>query len=347
MSTETIEQLDFEKLVINESSIYSEGGSLFFVAEALTDHFVPQDVMERDAWTFKGKELRFRHEQPEKNVNSLIGHIHDSWFEDGKIKQLAEVWGYREDLKKLQNEIKSGKMSISAGYKKTKSDDGDIIGIYGRELSVTPFPKCTQELGCSIVNVIEQNEDENTMGENEESDRQSRLEESVIAQNEERGERIVELESTIEAMEERIQTANETISEQSEKIENLETELAKAKETIKLNESLPIRQEIVTLLEITDEEEKKKKLDELLELNEKQLKSKKEDLVRAIKIAQKRSRSSPITGEGIEENDIDKLSPEEMALRMNPNLKKFMKKGNQPNPAPRGYDNQGDVPFIS
>lgn len=348
-------------IVVNESTIKTKGDSLFFVSEILTKDFAPIDVLKKDAWTFKGKEMRFRHQIPEQDVNALVGHIHDAWFDekDNKIKTLSEVWGTKPSLKKLQQQVKKKELSISAGYKKTSDEKGNVVGIYGRELSLTPSPKCTKEMGCKIATII-QNELNEPMpkedGEYTVKEVIEKLEATVIKQNSERGEKIVTLEATIDAMEKRLHDANELLSEVTEQNEKLEKENNSLKGQVAGANTLAIRQEIITLEEITDEDAKKKEMEELLQFNEAQLNSTKERLLRAKKIAVKVNKEKPvISQDGIEQNSgefdqLDKMSPEELALRVNPQLGSYIKaiKGN-PTPPP-GYNSNGkdgDVPMIS
>lgn len=356
------EIITIDNIEINESTVKTKGDSLFFVADILTTDFAPVDVMKRDAWTFKGKEMRFRHQIPEQDVDALVGHIHDAWFDekDSKIKTLNEVWGNKPSLKKLQQQVKKKELSISAGYKKTSDEKQNIVGIYGRELSLTPSPKCTKEMGCKIATII-QNELNKPMAEKEGEytvkDVIEKLEATVIKQNTERGEKIVTLEATIDAMEKRLHDANELLSEVIEQNEKLEKENKSLKSEKVGFSTLPLRQEIVGLEDITDEDAKKKEMEELLQMNEAQLTGLKERILRAKKIAVKVNKEKPVVnGEGIEQNsntefdNLDKMTPEQLAMRVNPQLGNYIKAIKGIPSAPPGFNSSGkdgDVPMIN
>jgi len=343
-----------EGIEVNQDSIYNKGKSLFFVADILSKSFVSKDIMKRDAWTFTGKELRFRHKLPELEVDALIGHIHKSWFDPKTetIKTLSEVWDYKDSLIELQDQVKNGNLSISAGYKKTLDEQNkEVIGIYGRELSLTPSPKCTKEMGCKIDAII-QNEMK-VMTNIEEV--MEKLEKTVISQNKERGERIVELETTVQAMETRIKDANEIMAEQHDKIEKLEKENAAVKSENVNAKTVSLRQEIVTLEGILDPEAAKKEMDELITMNEAQLNGLKSRIERAKKIAINTSKPAPIVGEEMQknENELDKLTPEQLSAKLNPELAKLIQRNqagrglSQSAPAGMDHHDGKEVPMIN
>jgi len=364
MSQTVTEQIaeEYISLSVKTEDVYSQGGSLFFVAKALVEAFVPVEVMEQYAWTGKGKEARWRHELPEDDVNVLIGHMHDCWFEDGGVKAFVEIWGYKESLKEKQAKIESGEFSVSLGFKKTYDEANEnIVGIYIREISLTPTPQCTLELGCSIESIIaleETDEVENTMPDNNEMI--ELLQKTVISENttlkalsNERLEQITTLEATVSAMEERIVSSNSIISEQGEKITTLEKQVDEAESKLGQSVTTGIRNEIIALLEITDEKAKEAEFEELSQLSIEQLKREKKRIERITTLTQKKAKKTlgqqPIFSSDLENSEeeiseLDKLTPEQLAAKVNPEFAQYLKKRNA---TPAGFDvKDGNVPMI-
>jgi len=337
------ERISFEILEINDTDVYRQGGSLFITATALTEDFVPLEVMKRDAWYGKGKEVRFRHGIPELDLSALIGHIHDVGVTNDTLKVVAEIWGYNDELKDLQPQVIAGELSISLGYKKTMDDAGNVVGYYIRELSLTPSPKCSPEMGCGIDSYLPATQSMLVQNEMSASEMLEKLEKTLGSQNRERGERIVELEATIEALDSRLSQSNDVIKQLKEKNESLEqqiVELGKEKEQAK---TLSIRKEIIALQEITDEEAVKAEMEELASLSEDELTKTRDRITRALKIAQKKGRSPPVlAGERSVENEDDE-TPEEFALKHNPNLRELMKRNGMTH-SPPGYGASEDAP---
>lgn len=322
---------------IQSSKISEENGSLFVIAAGLTTEFVPLEVMEQCHDTFDNKEVRFRHRLPEENVKDLIGHIHETWVENEKIMFLFEVWGHRDDLKEIQEKIKNNEYSISAGYKKTV-DNGVIVDIYGRELSVTPFPKCSAESGCGITTIVQNEKDDKKMANTEELYQE--LEKTIKKQNSERGEKIIELEATIEVLEDKVLSSNQKITELNEENESLKEKITELETQIVDGETASLRQKIVELEGIKDKEAVQKELEDLKSFSKVQLESQIVRLERAIQINAIGDRQQPVfrqDTEGVDENEDD--DPVAFALKMNPNLKNEV-------PMPKGFNTEGKVPLL-
>jgi len=361
MSLSPLEQIATEEnatFSVQTDNVYSEGGSLYFVADALTEAFVPVDIMQKYAWTGKGKEARWRHEVPEKDINVLIGHIHECWFENNKIKIFVEIWGYKDDLKAIQEQIANGTFSISLGFKKSHDDNGNLIAIYIREVSITPTPQCTSELGCGISTII-QLEERETM----DKETLALLEKTIISENTTlkksakiQDENILTLETTVKAMEDTIQNTNKVVAEQNEELEKLKAENAELQKKADSAETFSIREEIVGLENIADEKAKEAELEELAQYELPELKKMRDRIKRAIEIAQKSSKKPPVLGEEVEqyEDGIDleektkHMTPEEFAANMNPELSEYMSKLSKNPAAPKGFGVKAtdDVPMI-
>ena len=159
------------------------------------------------------------------------------------------------------------------------------------------------------------------------------LERTVGKQNDERGERIVELESTIETMSDSLTTQNETIAKQTETIEELQKKVTEVEKTSLIATTEPLREQIIALEKISDEEAKKESMEELSSFNKEQLEQILAKLKRVVKISTKtsKSRDIPFLGDSIEQHEdqdalIDKLTPEQLAAGLVPDLKQYLKK---------------------
>lgn len=353
------------KLKVNADAMIIKEGSLIFTADALTNAFVPKEIMKKDAWTFTGKEVRVSHKLPENDIANLVGHVHKAWFdaESGKLKTKNEIWGHREDLKVLQDQIKNDNTSISVQFIKRTNDEGEITSIYGRELSMTPNPKCTPELGCGIDNSsiiqYEKEEEKNMPNEKEILDRLEKsyqerfvtLEDAnkvLTAGFKERGAQIVTLETTITALEDRSASQNEIIKETSDKLSALQTEHdTMLKDNVNIG-TLEVRKEIVKLSNITDEKAATAELEKLTKYEKPDLEEQLERLQRVLKITKKTANKQvPALGEETVTNENE--SAENFAARMNPGLADFLKreKAGRGNP-PIGYQHVegNDVKFV-
>lgn len=327
---------------ITKDSYYSQS-SIFFVCKALVNELVPSEVIKQYSWSFTNKEMRWRHSSPDKNIDMLIGHIWDSWTENGELMLLCEVWGYdiRPELKDVQNAVLNGSLSISVGFKTTHNKNQEIIAIYGREVSLTPVPACTPDMGCGILEVstsLENNSGEimsesnkmydlfqNLIKENKEI--MSKLESGVIAHNELLKEQNIELEGNVEVLSNRIKELNQIVAEQNQTLEKNDEELKSVKSDLETSKTLKIREDIVSLERITEENAKKERIEFLKKFSIEDLEDRKQSLERAIKINKKVQKSknnrpeisNELEGEGEIKPEEDPVS---YALKMNPDLKK-------------------------
>jgi hypothetical protein len=335
--------------------------SILVSAVGLVEKFVPLSVMEKTYETYRNKEVRFDHELPEKNVKNLIGHIHDVFMENNAINYVFEVWGYREDLKEIQDAIMNNKMSISAGYKVTKNSDGDIIDMYGRELSVTPMPRCTAEDGCGITSaiVMNNNPSENNMTDDEKNaESLVILKETLIKQNESQGKEIVALNETINGLNAKFAESNETIDELSKKNELLQDEITVLKKQVEESVTLSLRKEYVQLLGITDEKAVNEKLEKLKKYEAEDLQEFIDDLSATAKRTEKITRTTgsnaPVTkstGEQITENSVQNMSGDQLTASLYPDLaekiaKNSKSKGRVPYPFGMDIGENDPVPVV-
>jgi len=358
------EELIFNKIEIKdikpgETPEQVDKKSILIVAKGLTEKFVPLNVMNRDNWTFKGKESRFNHNLPENNIKDLVGHVHDAYMEDNVLNFIIEVWGYREDLKQLQDDIKNGKMSVSAGFKATKNEKGEIIEIYGREVSITPIPRCTAEDGCGIEASIVMNSNnlsEKNMPNEKELEKLEVLSKTLERENGDLREKNTELNEVITGLNEKFKEVNSQLSEKNKIIKSLSEENKQLKSEKEELSTLSIRTKIVDLLGITDEKARKEKLEKLSKRPVEILTEDLEDLSRAKKISEKTARSSgtvrPVVkdenNEGIEENALSKATPEELTASLYPDIKEKLIRQSRNAPQMPGFDvKEGDkIPMM-
>jgi hypothetical protein len=323
---------------------YYSKDSIYFTCKALVNDIVPSAVISEYYWTFEGKELRWRHESPDENIDMLIGHVHKSWVENGELYLMAEVWGYdlRPELANVREAVSTGLLSISVGMKETYGDNSELIAIYGRELSLTPNPACTADMGCGILEVIATFE----KGERKSmpDDKAIEILQKQIAANEEliknleKGaqatnkvvmEQNVELEKTVQILSDKVKAANKTIGEQNIQLEDYKKENAELKKNAEKSKTLEVRKSIVNHLKLTEEKAVSEKLAELEQYDEKLLNQMDGDFKRISEINEKAGRSKgnrPEIKNDLQNNDDPiadtNLSDVEYALKMNPSLAK-------------------------
>jgi len=295
---------------------YNKDGSLLIIAEALSTEFVPADVMKEYAHTFEGKELRWRHKLPELDVNAGVGHVHKAEVVNDKLILTAEVWNYKErpELAEIHQQIKDGELSISCGFKATRNETGEIIAIYGRELSLTPDPACTPEKGCGIIQYIQLEKGATNMPDENEK-LLNYVKETVAKFEKTQGDQITTLEKLVEAKDKEMKLMKATmeqlekrnndnlsiISQQQEKI-NQNDELIKGLEKKAAGaETLSLRQEIIKLEGISEPEAVKAEMEDLASLSLEQLEKMKVRFERVNKFGNKTdpNRQTPQFG-GIE-----------------------------------------------
>jgi hypothetical protein len=310
-----------ESAVINSENVYREGGSLFFTAKVLDEEWAPSEVQRDYAWTGKGKELRYRHESPESNINALVGHMHDVWYENGELHAFVELWGYKPELRELQKQVMRGELSVSLGYKKTRDADDNIVGIYIRELSLTPSPRCETCVIDSYMRNEKPREVQPTVGTRQTSSSIELLEKTLMRQIEDKEHRIAEMDEVVIELESKISEGNKVNSKLKEKNQELEARIRELEEANQQNETLALRTRIVDeLLKISDAEARKEKLEALSKHTTEELEERIEELERALSIASKTNRGTPVLGQQAsisEDNHENEESPENFAMRLN------------------------------
>ncbi|MHA1368140.1 MAG: hypothetical protein ACTSRA_00305 [Promethearchaeota archaeon] len=145
------------------TSLERKGNSLIFETVTLTDKYVPTNVLKENYNTIENKEMRWRHLPPEENASSFIGVVKNARLEEitdksgDKVTALItknEIFGNTKSQKKAQSLIEKcyengeGVCGVSAGFVKLSDDDGNVVGMHIRELSLTPRPKCKE---CGVL----------------------------------------------------------------------------------------------------------------------------------------------------------------------------------------------------
>jgi TolA-binding protein len=336
------EELIFNKIEISkvkpaETPEQIDKKSILIVCKGLTEKFVPLSVLERDHWTFKGKESRYDHKLPENNIKDLVGHVHEAYMENNILNYIIEIWGYREDLKQLQDDIKKGKMSISAGFKATKNKENEIIEIYGREVSITPTPRCTAEDGCGITTTLVMNSNnlsEKNMAEVNNAEAIVILKETLERENKDLRKKTGELDEVITGLNTKFAELNEQLSQKDSQIKSLTEEIKTLKDVKEELETLSLRKEYVEKLGITDADAVKKKLEWAKKFDPEDLTEMIKDLSDSNKRTEKVTKSNttgrPVVkddnNEGIEENALANASDMEVTASLYPDLKERLVK---------------------
>lgn len=161
--------IEFEQDVANDQllDIWTEGDNLVFKSLSLTDKYVPENILSKNAWSIENKEIRYRHKPPEELASSFMGYVRSYLYEDvvdskgDKRKGLITenvILGNTAAQKKAQDAVKEcyaskgerGLCGVSVGFVKLSDDKGNTVGMHLRELSLTPRPKCHE---CGAVTI--------------------------------------------------------------------------------------------------------------------------------------------------------------------------------------------------
>jgi len=125
---------------------------------ALTSDYLDASAILKYGDTLAGKELRWRHKKLEEEPEAFLGFVESvdiEQMEDGKVLLWASVVIFQDTeqqdmvIKEIKESVKDEKpIGDSVGYIKITGNEDEIIRVFFRELSVTPFPKCKE---CRVV----------------------------------------------------------------------------------------------------------------------------------------------------------------------------------------------------
>jgi hypothetical protein len=293
---------------ISNSGYYSQN-SIFVTARAAVDEILPSELLVKYSWSWTGKELRWRHQSPDENIDMLIGHIWKSWTENGELYLRFEVWGYdlRPELYAIQELVKTGELSISVGVKKTFKTDGsgELDAIYGRECSLTPNPACTPEMGCDILEISEtlEKKDELKMSDNkalldviqtqfkEQKEIVQKFESTIVQNNKVLLESNERYENEIKLLSTKIKNQNVTIAEKNEEITKLKEQTAGFEAETEKMKTYEKRKKLVSFLNIADEKAREEKIASYEDESEDKLDTLIADAERIVKFNNKVKRS--------------------------------------------------------
>ena len=336
---------------VQNSGYYSQN-SIFVTAKAAVDAILPSELLVKYSWSWAGKELRWRHQSPDENIDMLIGHIWKSWTENGELYLRFEVWGYdlRPELYAIQELIKNGELSISVGVKKTYKTDGsgELDAIYGRECSLTPNPACTSEMGCGILEIsetLEKKDDFKMPDENKAlidmiQNQNNRTEEmvknfesTVVDSNKKLLELNERYENEIKLLSDKIKNQNISIVEKTEENKKLKEQIAGFEAKAESMKTYELRKKYVGLLNIADEKVREERIASYEDKSEEELKGLIADAERIAKYSKKVEQSQnnvPDTqnsfDNGFEDEGIEEFEdPKEHALKTNPALARVVK----------------------
>jgi len=136
----------------------TNSNSLILEVRSLTDDYVEDRLIKESFESLKGKEIRWRHVQPELFSGSFLGTTLDAWLSDtGELMSKVEIHGDTDEQRKAQKWIKEQvkeekPVGFSVGFIRIFDDEGDTSKIFFREQSVTPYPHCKE---CGVVKIVQ------------------------------------------------------------------------------------------------------------------------------------------------------------------------------------------------
>lgn len=152
-----------------ESYEFDKGNNtLMLKVRSLTTEFLEKDLIKKYYKSLIGKEIRWRHVQPELFTGSFLGETLETWIDEktGDLMSKILIHGDTKEQKKAQKWIfeqlnhkdkKKRKVGISVGFIRILDNKEKTTKVFFREQSVTPFPHCTD---CGVVEIMT-NEDPN------------------------------------------------------------------------------------------------------------------------------------------------------------------------------------------
>jgi len=163
-----VEQLQYTGVVaasivnITQQLDTSPGREFRFRTLALTSDYLDAQAIRDWGHTLKNKELRWRHDRLEEKPASFLGMVEDVEIEerpDGKVYLWANcvVFGETDEQIEVVGMIRESLESNdpighSVGYIKiTDEESEEVIRVFFRELSTTPFPKCEE---CRVDTIL-------------------------------------------------------------------------------------------------------------------------------------------------------------------------------------------------
>jgi hypothetical protein len=166
----SVEQIEVEapSRVVEVSKMEVGKGKPFrYKTLALTSDYLEADAMKLFGATLSAKELRWRHNKLEDKPESFLGIVDSVDFDMGKNKEgkdVLQMWTtntihnetdeQEEAIKLVQESMEKGEpIGHSVGYIKIADDDSKkIVRVFFRELSMTPYPKCSDCRKSSVAN---------------------------------------------------------------------------------------------------------------------------------------------------------------------------------------------------
>lgn len=134
---------------------------------ALTSDHLESSAIEEFGNSLKKSEMRWRHNRLEEKPEALLGMVDDVEIvhtKNEKGKPIVELyadcvnWGETDEQEQvitliLESIEKGEPIGHSVGYIKiTESESNEIVRVFFRELSVTPYPKCVECVTTLVYN---------------------------------------------------------------------------------------------------------------------------------------------------------------------------------------------------
>jgi len=135
----------------------TNSNSLILEVRSLTEEYVEERLIRENFESLKGKEIRWRHVQPELFSGSFLGTTLNAWLSDtGELMSKVEIHGDTDEQRRAQEwireQVKDEKpVGFSVGFIRIFDNKGETSKIFFREQSVTPYPHCKD---CGVVKIV-------------------------------------------------------------------------------------------------------------------------------------------------------------------------------------------------
>jgi hypothetical protein len=153
-------------LQVSTFSVSEDAGKFIITAQVMVDTLIPKDMLVKDIYRLKGKEVRVaafsgEHQVPELEPSAVVGEVLEVYWDDKVDAPFAkaEIFGDTEEELQLRKDLLSDQ-KLPVEQRKYKGVSIGIVNytkkrhFYPRELTITSSPACDP---CSISNVRQYN----------------------------------------------------------------------------------------------------------------------------------------------------------------------------------------------
>jgi len=149
-------------LQVSTFSVSEDAGKFIITAQVMVDTLIPKDMLVKDIFRLKGKEVRIaafsgEHQVPEIDPSAVVGEVLEVYWDDKADAPFAkaEIFGDTDSELQLRKDLVEDQ-KLPVEQRKYKGVSIGIVNytkkrhFYPRELTITSSPACDP---CSISNV--------------------------------------------------------------------------------------------------------------------------------------------------------------------------------------------------